>query len=31
MWDLSFPTRDQTRALAVEAQILNHWTRSAVC
>ena len=26
MWDLSFPERDQTLALALEAPRLNHWT-----
>ena len=26
LWDLSFPTRDQTWALAVKAQSPNHWT-----
>ena len=26
LWDLSFPTRDRTWALAVKAQSPNHWT-----
>ena len=30
MWDLSFPTRDQTCAPGVEAQSLNHWTTKEV-
>ena len=25
LWDVSFPTRDQTKFLAVEAQSPNHW------
>ena len=32
LWDLSSPTRDRTRALAVKAQSPNHWTaRNSLC
>ena len=30
MWDLSFPTRDQTHILGTGRQILNHWTTREV-
>ena len=30
MWDLSYPTMDQTMPPEVEAQILNHWTTREV-
>ena len=30
MWDLSFPTRDQTRFPCLGKQILNHWTAREV-
>ena len=30
MWDLGFPTRDQTQVLCIERQIPHHWTTRKV-
>ena len=30
MWDLSFPTKDQTHILCIGRRILNHWTTREV-